>query len=166
MSTTLLSAVMALPKDALPSSPRHVLTALAWHCNERAVRRGDRRCWPSLNTLSRETSLDRTTCMRAIEFLERRRFIEVERRLRVGNRYRLTDPRTWPTGGTAQPGPGSTAQPETGRIPPPEKVRELLRSFTKQVAWRNQPGRMVRPEQELGNSKQEGTGRTEQQRTG
>jgi hypothetical protein len=93
--------------------------------------------------------------MRAIDFLEHRRFIDVERRLRVGNCYRLTDPKTWPTGGIVQPGSGSTAQPETGRVPPPERVRELLRNFTNQVAWRNQPGCMVQPEQDLRNSKQE-----------
>lgn len=155
LSTTLLRSVMALPKNALPSSARHVLTVLAWHCNEQAVRRGDRQCWPSLNTLAAETSLDRTTCMRAVDLLQERRFVDVERQLRIGNRYRLTDPETWVAGGMAQPAAGSTAQPVSGRAVLPDNVRELLRHFARQVAPRDQPGGMARPEQGFRTSEQE-----------
>jgi DNA-binding transcriptional MocR family regulator len=154
MSTTLMRAVIGLPKGAAPPSARNVLTILAWHCNELAVRRGHRTCRPSLNTLSRETGLDRTTCLRAIGQLEERRFIEVERRPRLANRYTITDPQTWPVGSVAPPA-GGTAQPDAGRTVPPEEVRELLRNFAKQVAPRDQPSRVMRPEQDVRTSEQE-----------
>jgi hypothetical protein len=145
---------MALSKGALPASSRHVLTVLAWHCNELAVRRGDRQCRPSLNTLAAETGLDRTTCMRAIDLLEERRFIDVRRELRVANRYTVIDPTAWPV---EQPrGAGGVAQPVTGCITPPEDVRQLLQTFAKQVVPRSQPGGVVRPEQVFQNSEQEG----------
>lgn len=152
---TLLRAVMALPKKALPPSARHVLTVLAWHCNEQEVRRGKRQCWPSLNTLAAETGLDRGTCMRAIDFLEARRFVDIERRLRIANRYTLTDPRTWRTGGMVQPVASSTVQPDAGCAMPPDKVRELLRNFATQVAPRNHSGGMAQPEQAFRTSEQE-----------
>jgi len=145
---------MALPKGALPSSSRHVLTVLAWHCNELAVRRGDRQCRPSLNTLAAETGLDRTTCMRAVDLLEERRFIEIQRQLRIANRYTLIDPAAWPV--DPRQAPGGVAQPGAGCIMPPENVRQLLQTFAKQVVPRNQPGGVVRPEQVFQNSEQEG----------
>jgi hypothetical protein len=161
MSNTLVRAVFALPKDALPASARYVLTALAWHCNELAVQRADRSCWPSLNTLARETSLDRTTCMRAVELLERRHFVEVDRRQRVGNRYRLTDPKRWPgsktpaRGGIVQPTVAESEQGSAGgitqpdrRVTPPEEARKLLRQLVNLVGRRDHRGGVVRPEQD------------------
>jgi hypothetical protein len=90
--------------------------------------------------------------------LEERPFIEVQRRPRVGNRYTITDPKTWLIGGVAPQGPSGTAQPSAGRVAPPEKVRELLRNFAKQVAPRNQTGRVARPEQDFRTSEQEPSG--------
>jgi hypothetical protein len=150
----MLRAVMALPKTALPASARQVLTVLAWHCNELAVRRGDRRCRPSLNTISNETSLARTTCIRAIDLLEGR-FVHVERHPRVANRYTLTDPKTWPVDRIRQSEAGSKTQPEADRVTLPGRVRELLHAFSKQVAPRDQPGRAVRPEQDFRSCEQE-----------
>lgn len=150
----MLRAVMALPKTALPASARQLLTVLAWHCNELAVRRGDRRCRPSLNTLSARTSLARTTCIRGVDLLEVRRFVDVERRPRVANRYTLTDPKTWPVDRMAQPQAGSKTQRDAGRVALPERVRELLHAFTRQVAPRDQPGRVVQPEQGFRTSEQ------------
>lgn len=150
----MLRAVMGLPKTALPASPRQVLTVLAWHCNELAVRRGDRRCRPSLNTLSAETSLARTTCIRSVDLLEARRFLAVDRQPRVGNRYTLTDPNTWPIDPMARPAHGSKTRPDADRVALPEKVRELLHAFTKQVPPRDQPGRVTQPQQDFQTSEQ------------
>ena len=145
---------MALPKDALPSSSRHVLTVLAWHCNELAVRRGERQCRPSLKTIAAETGLDRTTCMRAVDLLEERRYIDIQRQLRVANRYTLTDPATWPINQCRAR--GCVAQPDGGRTTPPDNVRQLLQTFANQVASGNQPGGVARPEQVFRTSEQEG----------
>jgi len=153
----MLRAVMDLPKSALPASARQVLTVLAWHCNELAVRRGDRRCRPSLSTISNKTSLARTTCIRAIDVLEGR-FVDVERRPRAGNRYTLRDPKTWPVDRIAQRQLGSEAQPDAGRVTLPGKVREWLRPFRKQVAPRDQAGRVAQPEQGFQISEQERLG--------
>lgn len=164
-----MAAVLALPKGALPASPRHVLTVLAWHCNELAVRRGQRECWPSLNTLSKETSLDRTTCMRAIDALAERRYVEVDRHARVGNRYRVTDPKTWPTRGVAQPAAipaGGVTQPAGGRaggVTPPlprHQVQMVLRNLAEQVARRHQTGCATRLKPELGTSERERSEKT------
>jgi hypothetical protein len=145
---------MALPKGALPSSSRYVLTVLAWHCNELAVRHGDRQCRPSLNTIAARTGLDRTTCMRAVDLLQQRRFIVVQRHLRVANRYALTDPAGWPM--DERGALGCMAPPDAGRATPPDNVRQLLQAFAKQVASGNQPVGMARPEQVFQNSEQEG----------
>jgi DNA-binding transcriptional MocR family regulator len=144
---------MALPKGALPPSSRHVLTVLAWHCNELAVRRGDRQCRPSLNTMAAETSLDRTTCMRAVDVLEKRGFIGVQRKSRVANRYELTDPAAWPF--DQQRARGRVTRPDSGGITPPDKAHRLLQSFAKLVVSGNQPGGVVRPEQVFQKSEQE-----------
>jgi hypothetical protein len=93
--------------------------------------------------------------MRAVDLLEVRRFIEVERQPRVGNRYTLTHPTTWYTNAAAQPIPGGTAQPASSGVAPPDKVRELLRHFTQQVALSNQAGGVVRPERVFRTSEQE-----------
>jgi hypothetical protein len=145
---------MNLPKDAVPGSARHVLMVLAWHCNELAVRKGDRRCYPSLNTLSAETSLDRTTCMRAVDLLEQRRFVGVERNPRIANRYILTDPATWQVRAPPKCATGGVAQPVADRTAPPEAVRDVLRQFISQVAPCHHPGRTPQLQQELQNSEQ------------
>jgi hypothetical protein len=145
---------MNLPKEAVPGSARHVLMVLAWHCNELAVRKGNRRCYPSLNTLSAETSLDRTTCMRAVDLLEERRLMDVERRPRIANRYTLTDPVTWQVRDPPKCGTARVAQPDAGRVAPPEAVRDALRQFIRQVAPQHHAGRVGPLQQELQNSEQ------------
>jgi hypothetical protein len=92
--------------------------------------------------------------MRAVDLLEERQFIDVERRARIANRYTLTDPVTWQVCGRAKCGTGRVAQPDAGRVAPPEAVRHALRTFIRQVAPHHHSGRVVPLQQELQNSEQ------------
>jgi hypothetical protein len=91
--------------------------------------------------------------MRAVDLLEERRFVVIQRQLRIANRYTLTDPATW--SGDEQRAGGRVAQPAGGRTTPPDNVRRLLQVFAKQVASGHQPGGIARPEQVFQTSEQE-----------
>jgi hypothetical protein len=120
--------------------------------------------------------------MRAVELLEKRRFIDVERRQRIANRYRLTDSRTWPgtrtihlaasekkrstggvvqpcDGGAVRPPPGGVTRPD-GRVVPPEEARQLLQKLAKLVGVHHRLGGVARPEQEIRTSEQERSAET------
>ena len=97
--------------------------------------------------------IEQRACEQSI-LLEERRYIDIQRQLRVANRYTLTDPATWPINECRAR--GCVAQPDGGRTTPPDNVRQLLQTFANQVASGNQPGGVARPEQVFRTSEQEG----------
>lgn len=66
-----------------PSSVKFVLLCLA----NRSCNKGN--SWPSVNTISKDTGLDRKTVMSAVVFLERENLLEVNRIQGSANKYQI-----------------------------------------------------------------------------
>jgi hypothetical protein len=108
----------------LPSSPKHVLTLLAYRHNDK-----NGRCDPSVSRLAAESGLDRTTVMRAIADLERVGALVVRKTKGMRSSYAI--PEMW-----------------TGCTTPPVAPRDQSCYATGPVAPRDGTGRSTRHEQE------------------
>jgi DNA-binding transcriptional regulator YhcF (GntR family) len=65
----------------VPASKKLVLIFLADSADNEAL------CWPSVDTITKSTGLNRKTVMAAILYLEKQGFITVQRKNGCGNRY-------------------------------------------------------------------------------
>jgi DNA-binding MarR family transcriptional regulator len=85
MSYPLVDAI--LRRSPIRGVDRWVLVALASYC-----RNGGNECWPSVAAIARRAGLSQRPVLRAIPRLEAGGAIEVQRRTRRRNRYRVQGP--------------------------------------------------------------------------
>lgn len=81
-----IARILALP-DSVPHTARHVLHALAAHCN------GKGQCWPSIATLCQETGIPRRSLQRSLQLLARLDLVRIAPRGYRSNVYMLHLPK-------------------------------------------------------------------------
>lgn len=108
MSTTVMAACWPLQMSA---TEKAVLISLADNANDHGE------CWPALATIAERTCLHRATVIRAIEGLERRRYIVADRSNGRHSRYTITPRSDLFNSDQSHSATGSTARPVAQRDP-------------------------------------------------